>query len=720
MNDDLKQSAQGTGRRSAEDRDPLVLAAPEGRVEHSIELELRQSEARYRELFERNPIPGWIYRTDSFQITDVNQAAVEHYGWTREEFLQMTLRDIRTEEEFDAIEADLQQPAWDTTSRQWHHRRKDGSIIWVELTSLKLESGPPLRRLSLAKDVTARVEAEQEILLTNEMLESLVAERTKELRETNSRLQALVKTSPHLICATRPNGESDFTDHLSVPSRTAELATQAESNFLAAMSHEIRTPMNGVIAMSNLMLETELTSEQRCYVETIRSSGDALLNVINDVLDLSKIEAGELNLEKSPFDLSTLVEESFDVVRPQAVAKKLQFVCKVDDNVPLDLFGDAPRLRQVILNLLSNAVKFTEQGSVGLQVSQEAKRDHFTVLRFAVRDTGIGLTPSQQDCLFEAFQQAELSAARRFGGTGLGLAISKRLVEKMGGAIGVHSVLGEGSTFFFNICIETAPVFSDLLRLSGKQIALICENEATAASMVSYLAGAGLSVARYARAPQSGRLAADLVIVDSSAITKGTVATQFLSITNSPVVVLGSPKDFGFPLPSGRQAVTFLGKPVRRLALLHTVQTIFEASPAAEALETSAPLRSECTRVLLAEDNKVNQLVARILLERMGCRVDIVENGLAACRAVQNGTYDIVLMDCQMPVMSGFEATRRIRSLESSGRRTPIIALTAGVMHRERDLCYDSGMDDFVSKPISAKELEKALDRWLAKPAKAD
>ena len=366
------------------------------------------------------------------------------------------------------------------------------------------------------------------------------------------------------------------------------------------------------------------------------------------------------------------------------------------------------------MNLLSNAVKFTAQGSVSLHISQEARQPQFTVLRFAIRDTGIGLTPSQQESLFQMFHQAEISTARRFGGTGLGLAISKQLVEKMGGAIGVHSVPGEGSTFYFNVCLDTAPPLSAVECFQGKHIVIVHEDDKAALKLVAHLSAAGLSASRYARAPQMGQLSADLVLVDADAIAKRSQAAQFFTVTDAPVVVLGAAADFNFPLPAGRQAVSYLEKPIRRLPLLRAIQVLFEGTAASQnpSTDKSALPIGHNAHVLLAEDNRVNQLVARILLERLGCRVDIVDNGVAACRAFQNQTYDLVFMDCQMPTMSGFEATQRIRNFQTDGR-TPIIALTAGVLQEERDRCYECGMDDFIPKPISGKELKRALERWL-------
>jgi PAS domain S-box-containing protein len=519
-----------------------------------------------------------------------------------------------------------------------------------------------------------------------EALESAVARRTLELAEARDR---------------------------------AESATRAKTQFLAAMSHEIRTPMNGVIGMANIMLDTNLTSQQRCYMDTIRSSGEALLTVINDVLDLSKIEAGRLELERTPFDLSTLIEEALELVAPQAAAKSLKLLCQVDDSIPFDLVGDPVRLRQIVLNLLSNAVKFTAEGSVSLIVSREANQNQLTMLRFAIRDTGIGLTQKQQEGLFQAFQQADLSTNRRFGGTGLGLSISKRLVEMMGGSIGVHSQMGEGSIFWFNVCLETAPAFSNLECFALKHIALVSNHPTQTPTLCSHLEAVGLRVSNYARIPQLDHTHFDLLVVDSAAVPNASDAVQLCANSKVPVLILGATADFGCPAPQGLEKAVFLSKPVRRLPLLRALQSVLEGKTPAEL--DAAPNSLSSNRhasVLLAEDNKINQLVARILLERMGCHVDIAENGVDACNALQHQSYDVVLMDCQMPIMSGFEATQRIRSFETSGRRTPIIALTAGVLKEERDRCYASGMDDFLSKPISAKNLEAALEKWI--PIHAD
>ena len=778
---------------------------------------VHKSEERHRELFERNPLPAWIYNTETFRICEVNEAAIAHYGWSREEFLRLRVDDIRLPDEAAALEAALAKLSSHEPSGPWRHRRKDGSTIWVEIAVQDLRSTSSPLRLSLMLDITARIHAEDEIRFAHDRLETLVEERTTELRESKLKWKALVETLPQIVWAAGPGGEADYMSpraaeftglpladlqggkwlnlvhphdrervgalwqasissgsrfdvevrlrsksgdyrwykNLGVPVRDAsgrinrwigtgtdiedqkrsegaledavarrtlelaeardraEAATRAKSQFLAAMSHEIRTPMNGVIGMASLMLDTDLTSQQRCFMDTIRSSGEALMTVINDILDLSKIEAGRLALEQTPFDLSTLLDEATELVASQAASKGLSLSCKVGDSVPLDLLGDPIRLRQVVLNLLSNAVKFTAHGSVSLSVTREATQNNLTILRFAIKDTGIGLTPQQQEGLFQAFAQGEISISRRFGGTGLGLAISKRLVEMMGGTIGVHSQPGEGSTFWFNVCLESVSVFEDAHCFHGKHIALVSSDAQTAQTISSYLDSVGVNVSTFPNIPRPEHKHFDLLLIDSASVLP--FSTGLWNAFAVPVFILGCKADLKWLTTDQTNGTAFIEKPVRRLPLLHALQAIFEgkaANPLTEEQRDQAAVSLQGARILLAEDNKVNQLVAKLLLEKLNCTVDIVENGVEACTAVQRQKYDLVLMDCQMPTMSGFEAAQRIRAFETSGRRTPIIALTAGVLKEERDRCYASGMDDFLSKPISPKDLRTTLSKW--------
>jgi len=539
---------------------------------------LRASEARYRELFERNPLPCLIYTIHDLRIIDVNEALVKHYGWSRDEFLRMSVSAIRPIGKAHAIEEELRECCrTHTRTKPLQHRRNNRSTIWVELSSQETEAGGVPARLVMAHDVTARLEAENELRKARDQMESLVVRRTTDLQLSESRWRGLVEALPQFVWTTSKEGWCSYisnqwveftgvpmkdllgmgwlktihgADHAgvgacweaanatmtpyeleyrirardgsyrwfvsrarpifepdgslshwigtstdiddqkrseerlesAVAERTlalaeardrAEYAAQAKSSFLAAMSHEIRTPMNGVIGMTTLMMDTLLTSEQQCYVDTIRSSGQALLAIINDILDFSKIEAGKMELESIEFDLETVLEESLELMAASAAEKGIALSLDVANDVPLSVFGDPGRLRQILLNLLSNGVKFTEHGSVSVFVSREAMRDDVTVLRVAVRDTGIGMTAKQQAGLFEAFTQADRSTTRKFGGTGLGLSIVKRLVEMMGGTIGVSSAIGQGTTFWFNFCVKAGVSIFEPVALMGQQVMLM-------------------------------------------------------------------------------------------------------------------------------------------------------------------------------------------------------------------------------------------------------
>ncbi|HEY1950297.1 MAG TPA: MHYT domain-containing protein [Bryobacteraceae bacterium] len=644
------------------------------------ERRLRESEARYRDLFEQNPLPAWIYDTRTLRVLEVNASAVAHYGWTREEFLNLTLHSIRMEKEVETIEALHESSPLHTITGPRRHRRKDGSLIWVEAVSHEVTAAEVPGRLIMIHDVTARINAE-----------AAVSQRTAELAEARDR---------------------------------AELAARSKAQFLAAMSHEIRTPMNGIIGMTALTLDTPLNSEQRCYVEAIRSSGQALLGVINDVLDFSKIEAGKLELDQADFDLQTVVEEAAELVAPAAAAKNIRLSFAIDPFAPFDLLGDQGRLRQILLNLLSNAVKFTEHGSVTLSVTQEALQDKTRALRFAVKDTGIGIRPSQQKNLFQAFTQADRSTTRRFGGTGLGLSIAKHLVEMMGGTIGVSSQIGVGSTFWFNICLLDGKNINELPDLQAKHVLF-----AGTLSDVKrqYLQNAGLAVTEHAAglrelvklncAQQGDCFPIDLLLADSANIRHPNELMRCNLppfCAEAPILVMGSPRDWGVADELGAlESVSFVSKPIRRPALLRAIELAIRSRYAALVPAPPEKLYSRAVRVLLAEDNKVNQIVARVFLEKLGCQVDTVESGLDACRAVEQQEYDLVFMDCHMPIIDGFEATRRIRRMQTEKRSTPIIALTAAVLEEERQQCYTAGMDDFLSKPVSREDLERTLHHWI-------
>ena len=497
-------------------------------------------------------------------------------------------------------------------------------------------------------------------------------------------------------------------DQLVTARASAEAASRAKSDFLATMSHEIRTPMNGVIGMISLLRETELTPLQREYADTVMNSGNALVAIIDDILDFSKIEAGRLELENIAFDPGQVVDEVADLFAEAAQTRALDFDVFVDPMTPRQLSGDPGRLRQILTNLVANALKFTQCGHVHLEV-----RPSRNGIEFDVVDTGIGITPEQQAKLFSAFSQADSSTTRRFGGTGLGLAICRRLVELMGGTLTVTSRAGHGSTFHCRLPSATAtPPGAE--RMPGEAL-LVAGADSTLGSLGARLVALGWkfdvvpdlssALARLAApmAPQLLVLRADTPAEALRKVLAEAPAIRLLLTTSRPASDIAT-------LPSLPPGSRLLRLPARVAKLQGLLEN--GALPVSASSVPSGRLPTG-RQVLLVEDNPINQRVALRMLERLGHLVHVCQNGVEAMAALQCGTFDLVLMDCQMPEMDGFETTRRIRAAEAPDRRLPILAMTANAMQGDRERCLAAGMDDYLSKPVRAADLADLLHRWL-------
>lgn len=666
-----------------------------------IEINMKESENKYRAFMENLPDPIWIFRKSDKKIIYCNQAAINNYGYSEEELLTMSPIELHAKEEWDMVRANIKNDH-NFVPHYYTQVTKTGERIYVRIHTSLFHYGGEETMISVICDISQTKKAEEELKKQISLAEKLAEE--------------------------------------------AKTASKAKSEFLANMSHEIRTPMNGVLGMTNIMLDEETNPEIKDGLETIKRSADSLLIILNDILDFSKIEAGKLDIEEIDFVLRDVVEDTLNLLAMRSHEKGVELTYFIEENVSSFLIGDPGRIRQILMNLVGNSIKFTEKnGDINLEVKTIRETQNDLTLSFCLSDTGIGMKPEETVKLFQSFQQADASTTRKYGGTGLGLAISKKLTEMMGGTIKVESIFGKGSVFTFTIVCKKQAHVNELKiippeNLLGKKILIVDDNQLNLKVLEGYLkrwnftveaTNNGSHAIQLCKVTAGTDASFDLVILDyqmpgidgaevAKKIRSNPLAKDLKMIMLTSQGIRGEAKrmkEIGFD--------GYLTKPIRRSELFNCIMLVFSYRIVNKTIvtkHTSREVKRKNAMILLAEDNLINQKIMKMMLSKLGYKFETVINGKLALEELRKNHYDLVLMDCQMPEMDGYECTRQIRSGNSGvlNSAIPIIAQTANVMKGDAERCLKAGMNDHISKPVLKVDLETKIDKWVGKENKSE
>ncbi len=720
---------------------------------------LRESETNFQDFL--NNLPQIIFEINlGFDFTFINDFGLDYFGYLKSNPEILNFFDVFIEEDKEKLKTNIEHKikGEHSKSSEYTALRKDGSRFPVLLyTKPVIHENEVIGFRGIIIDISEQKQTEELLKYSKgvaEMYSQQLEERAQELEASRQKVMAMMKDANEA----RHKAELANQELEKALSREkkltieAEKANQAKSEFLANMSHEIRTPMNGIMAMNHLLLDTKLNAEQQDCVETIKDSADALLTIINDILDFSKIEAGKLELEKTSFNLRSTMENMIDILAVRIKNQDTELVSFIDPKVPSFFKGDPGRLRQILTNLIGNSIKFTEKGEIVVQVSLKEEKRHYSIIHFSVKDTGIGIAQEKISMLFNAFTQADSTTTRKFGGTGLGLSISRQLVELMDGKIGVESKFGEGSNFWFTVRLEKQAL--DEMRdqgtentnnsLKNTKILVVDDNKA-ARKMLANLISTWQTIYETAENAESAlkklKAAADnnqpfqIAILDkfmpgTDGESLGMLIKADKQLQSTALVLLTSMGERGDAIRFEKAGfAAYLTKPVRQTHLYNSLLMVLGLksleevdSPGIITRHSIEELQKKDIKILLAEDNKVNQKVALKVLAKIGYQADVVNNGQEAIKTLENKSYHLILMDCQMPEMDGYDATRLIRDPGSSvlNHNIPIIAMTANAMKGDRDKCIEAGMNDYISKPININALSKAIHKWSSIKAQTD